>query len=184
MDEQIVLIKQLFSRAEELEIPIWLSNGWAIDARLGEITREHGDIDIAYAREKEDAYKDLLARMGFANYESVDYGFLVTKGDILLDSEPCDTLDSEYNFKDFPKNSCPWEKEGVIDNFALRCVSWEALYLEFLYYQDEVPKQEWREKDFTSLEIIENQLAYEQKQILANLYLNINDADSIKETNT
>ncbi|MBT3233135.1 MAG: hypothetical protein HN356_09995 [Calditrichaeota bacterium] len=49
---QIEVIKKLFTASELCDIPLWLGSGWAIDARLGEITREHGDIDIAFPSEK------------------------------------------------------------------------------------------------------------------------------------
>ncbi len=76
---QVDTIKKLFQEAELQGIPIWLESGWAIDARLGRITREHEDIDIAFALEKWSAYIQILENLGFENYEKMDYGFLRTK---------------------------------------------------------------------------------------------------------
>ena len=40
----IALIHDLFAETEEKNLPLWLESGWAIDAKLQEITREHDDI--------------------------------------------------------------------------------------------------------------------------------------------
>jgi hypothetical protein len=56
------------------------------------------------------------------------------------------------------ERSCPWEKEGEIAGCAVRCVSWEALYLEFLGCRVEIPRAEWREKEFESLRRVEAHL--------------------------
>ncbi len=81
----------------------------------------------------------------------MEYGFLIWKGEILIDSEPCYESDGQYNLRGFPEGSCPLEKEGRIDNFKVRCSSWEAIYFEFFGY----PKNEWKSKDFESIRIIE-----------------------------
>ncbi len=47
-DRHIELIHQFFSAADQNNLPLWLHGGWAIDAKLNYITREHEDIDIAY----------------------------------------------------------------------------------------------------------------------------------------
>lgn len=172
-DQQALIIQQLFTEAEHKGIPLWLESGWAIDARLGRITRMHEDIDIAYPKDQEAAYLDLLQHLGFDRHETMDYGFLRWHGDILIDSEPCHLINGQYNFTAFPARSCPVEKEGVICGYSIRCLSWEALYFEFLGYIQEVPMAQWREKDFYSLQIIEAHLSEERRQSLKQLYANI-----------
>lgn len=170
--EQIALIRTLFEEAERRNILLWLESGWAIDARLGKITREHEDIDIAFSKNQEAEYRQLIESLGFGEHEILDYGFLSRRGGVLLDSEPCFEFNGEYNFENFPAASCPIQKQGVLDGYQLRCVSWEALYFEFLGYEDEIPQKQWRDKDFQSLRAIETNLTAAQKQMLRNLYLN------------
>jgi hypothetical protein len=42
----------------------WLFGGWALDALLGEVTRDHGDIEFWVERKDADAVLDALARVG------------------------------------------------------------------------------------------------------------------------
>ncbi|MBD2105289.1 nucleotidyltransferase domain-containing protein [Leptolyngbya sp. FACHB-261] len=168
--QHLAVIQTLFDEAERRGILLWLESGWAIDARLGKITREHEDIDIAFARDKEDAYRELIKTLGFNQHEEMDYGFLSWRESILLDSEPCFKVNDEYSFENFPPGSCPLLKEGVIEGYSVRCLSWEAMYFEFLGYIDEIPQEQWRNKDFQSLQIIEAHLDEVKKQALKDLY--------------
>ncbi|MEU6443068.1 amino acid transporter [Streptomyces sp. NPDC047046] len=47
----------------------WIEGGWGIDALLGEQTRTHQDLDLAYRREDEAAIVAALAADGFAETE-------------------------------------------------------------------------------------------------------------------
>lgn len=173
IDQQVLIIQRLFTEAENKGIPLWLESGWAIDARLGSITRAHGDIDVAYPKDKETSYFELLQYLGFDRHETMDYGFLSWQGDILLDSEPCYEANGQYSFTTFPEGACPFEKEGAIYGYSIRCLSWEALYFEFLGYMQEVPLAQWRDQDFESLRIIEAHLSEDSRQSLKSLHANI-----------
>lgn len=156
--EHIAAIRELFDAAEERDLLLWLENGWAIDARLGRITRDHEDIDVAFPKEREDDYLSLIESLGYARHESTDYGFLRWRGEVLLDSEPCWKKAGEYGFENFPTGSCPLAKEGILQGYAVRCVSWEATYFEILGYIREIPEQQWRPKDFQSLRLVQSSL--------------------------
>lgn len=156
---QLALIRQLFDEAERRSIPLWIESGWAIDARLGRITRVHEDVDVAYAEDRADAYLELLGDLGFGEPEPESYGFLSRHGDVLFDSEPCRWMGGEYGFDGFPRGSCLFAKEGRLLGYRVRCLSWEAMYWEFLGYLREVPAAQWRAKDFESLRVIEANLA-------------------------
>ena len=165
---QISCIKRIFEKAELQGIPLWLESGWAIDARLGQVSRQHADIDIAYPDRQKELFLKILEHEGFENYKEMDYGLLMSKEDILIDAEPCflqmeSNLFPEYSFPGFPSNSCPIGKEGIIEGFPVRCLSWEAMYVEFLGYKMEVPAEKWRAKDWVSLELIEKHLTAEQR---------------------
>jgi 2''-aminoglycoside nucleotidyltransferase len=134
---RISTIQSLFTLSDSQSLPLWLESGWAIDARLGHITREHEDIDVAYPLERHEDYLAILHNLGFDR---------------------------------FPPGSCPDEKQGLIDGYPLRCLSWEAIYYEFIGYLDEVPKTRWREKDLTGFNIVESRLEAASREALKALY--------------
>jgi 2''-aminoglycoside nucleotidyltransferase len=63
-DLHIALIHQLFSEADQINMPLWLQGGWAIDTKLNRITREHEDIDIAYPGDRSEDFLALLSSFG------------------------------------------------------------------------------------------------------------------------
>ena len=69
MLEHLGAIRTLSTKAEELDILLWLESGWAIDVRLGKVTREHEDIDVAFAADRHMDY------LGLLNGEYVTEGF-------------------------------------------------------------------------------------------------------------
>jgi len=46
-------------------VKVWLDGGWAVDAALGEETREHGDVDLLVELDALDAIVDLLGDVGY-----------------------------------------------------------------------------------------------------------------------
>lgn len=169
---QIQLIRTILDEAERLGLPLWLESGWAIDARLGRVTREHEDIDLAFPSDRQAQFMDLLQSLGAVNIEETDYGFLIYVNDILLDCEPCHLQGESYELEDTPAGSCPWEKQGNIDDVAVRCTSWEAILWEYFYYLEEVPQTEWRNKDFTSYALAQQGLGEEKAVRLYQVFEN------------
>lgn len=55
----------LYTKLEDRGIKIWIDGGWAVDALLGEQTREHQDLDIAIERKDISSLKEYLADLGF-----------------------------------------------------------------------------------------------------------------------
>ena len=168
--EQVEAIKTLFTEAEHQGILLWLESGWAIDARLGKITRAHEDIDVAFPDDHRTTYLELIKLLRYNRYQEMDYGFLTFKDGILLDSEPCFQLNGKYNLKGFPSGTCPFAKEGTIDVFKVRCLNWKGMYFEFLNYMVETPQDRWRPQDFDSLKVIKNQIGIEDRKLLQEQY--------------
>jgi 2''-aminoglycoside nucleotidyltransferase len=166
----LAAIRELFDAAESRGVPLWLESGWAIDAQLGRITRPHDDIDVAFPRLRGDEYVELVESLGYQGHEFVDYGFLSWRGQVCLDSEPCHPVSGGHSFEGFPAGSCPDEKEGVIGGFPIRCVSWHALYFEMLGYLRDIPKSQWRPKDFESRRFIEANLDERCKREIEDLH--------------
>nr|WP_295927692.1 aminoglycoside nucleotidyltransferase ANT(2'')-Ia [uncultured Dyadobacter sp.] len=160
----IHFIELIFSAAASQGIKLWLESGWAIDARIGRITRVHEDIDIAYPQEHHDAYVGLLTDLGFSGFEQLDYGFLMSQNGVLIDSEPCSKIGMEYELPGFPAGSCPSLPEGMLNGKPVRCISWQAMYFEFLGYETEVPRSGWRPKDHDSLRLIGLHLGDQEKE--------------------
>jgi aminoglycoside 2''-adenylyltransferase len=150
----ISLIHDILAAAEERGLPLWLESGWAIDARLGMITREHEDIDLAFPGERHEQFMSVLQTFGSGKVEKTDYGFLVYARNILLDCEPCIQHGENYELEGAPAGSCPREKQGIIAGVALRCTSWETILWEYFSYLDEVPQTSWRPKDFESYALV------------------------------
>lgn len=153
--EEILLI---FSAADAKSIPLWLESGWAVDARLGSTTRDHEDIDIAYAAVFRIEFETMLRTLGYIMTEKNDDRFLMSKGEILIDAEPGIQDDKGYHPEGFPEGCLPKNREGRLQNATIHCISWEGMFWEFLFYTKEVPLQNWRTKDIETLEIITKHL--------------------------
>jgi aminoglycoside 2''-adenylyltransferase len=149
-DFHIALIHPLFAKAEQMNLPLWLQGGWAIDAKLNRVTREHEDIDIAYPGDRNDDFLTLLHAFGCVITEQTDYGFLADRQGILLDCEPCIRVGDDYELEGLPPGTCPQAPTGRLDGQPLRCTSWEAILWDYFYYIEEVPQRDWRLKDFSS----------------------------------
>jgi 2''-aminoglycoside nucleotidyltransferase len=152
-DLHIQLIHQLFLEADKINLPLWLQGGWAIDAKLNRITREHEDIDIAYPSDRSADFLSLLDDFGCVVTEQISYGFLANRQGILLDCEPCIRIEDQYELEDLPPGTCPLEPTGSLGGKLLRCTSWETILWDYFYYIEEVPQSEWRPKDFSSFAI-------------------------------
>lgn len=148
--QHISLIHRLFRLGEERDLPLWLQNGWAIDARLHRVTRNHADIDIAYPAERHAELLTLLQSFGRVRSEDTDYGFLAGLGDIQLDCEPCHPEGDRYELEGPPPGTCPWGKEGMLSGKPVRCTSWEAILWDYFHYLEEVPSTSWKPKDLAS----------------------------------
>lgn len=146
----IELIHQLFLEADQINLPLWLQGGWAIDAKLNRITREHDDIDIAYPGDRHTDFLALLDSFNCVIIEQTSYGFLAEIQGILLDCEPCIRVADGYELEDLPPGTCPPEATGSLGGKLLRCTSWEAILWDYFYYIEEVSQSEWRSKDFSS----------------------------------
>ena len=62
-----VLAADLLCELESRGITVWLEGGWAIDALLGEQTREHDDLDVLVAVEDVARLEAALGARGYAH---------------------------------------------------------------------------------------------------------------------
>jgi hypothetical protein len=61
---QLHVIRAVTGALEAAGIPAWLFGGWGLDARIGRITREHGDIEFWVERVNAERSKTLLVGAG------------------------------------------------------------------------------------------------------------------------
>jgi hypothetical protein len=63
-DAQLRVIKAVVNTLEVAGISAWLFGGWGLDARIGRITREHGDVEFWVERVNAERSKAVLAVAG------------------------------------------------------------------------------------------------------------------------
>jgi hypothetical protein len=61
---QLRVIRDVMAITRAAGIPVWLFGGWGLDARIGRITREHGDVEFWVERIHAERSRDALAAAG------------------------------------------------------------------------------------------------------------------------
>jgi hypothetical protein len=61
---QLRIIRKVIAATEAAGIPAWLFGGWGLDARIGRITREHGDVEFWVERIHAERSKAVLVEAG------------------------------------------------------------------------------------------------------------------------
>jgi aminoglycoside-2''-adenylyltransferase len=68
MDEraegQLRVIRDVIGVCRDAGVPVWLFGGWGLDARIGRITREHGDVEFWVERVHDERSAAALAAAG------------------------------------------------------------------------------------------------------------------------
>ncbi len=64
-DRQIALLREIDVFLREARIRYWLRGGWALDFITGEVTRDHGDIDLVTWKRHEGRVTRAFAQHGF-----------------------------------------------------------------------------------------------------------------------
>lgn len=122
----VELIRRLMLRADTVELPLWLTGGWAVDARLGRETAQQV-LELAHA---------------LGGHREID----VRVEGVVLDCEPCVHRDGGRAVDGMPADSCPEAKEGRIAATALRCASWQALLWSYFDHLQRRPLASWAPK--------------------------------------
>jgi Aminoglycoside-2''-adenylyltransferase len=60
------VIRKVLAVTQAADIPVWLFGGWGLDARIGRITREHGDVEFWVERIHAERSKATLVEAGAA----------------------------------------------------------------------------------------------------------------------
>jgi len=63
-ERQLRAIRKVIAVAQAADIPAWLFGGWGLDARIGRITRVHGDVEFWIERVHAERSKVALVQAG------------------------------------------------------------------------------------------------------------------------
>ena len=63
-ERQLHVIRSVIAITQAADISVWLFGGWGLDARIGRITREHGDVEFWVERIHAERSKTLLIGAG------------------------------------------------------------------------------------------------------------------------
>jgi RimJ/RimL family protein N-acetyltransferase len=58
-------VLRVLAAAASRNVRVWIAGGWGIDALLGEQSRAHADLDVAFSAEDESTLLDALALLGY-----------------------------------------------------------------------------------------------------------------------
>jgi 2''-aminoglycoside nucleotidyltransferase len=123
----VELIRRLALRAEASDLPLWLTGGWAVDARLGRMTRVHSAIGLAFPGERASEFDHLLQGLAAAQRVARAHGFSVRVEGVQLECEPCTGRHGAYGLDGAPAGACPEIMEGRVGGTPVRCASWQAI---------------------------------------------------------
>lgn len=126
----------LYDLLEREGIKIWIDGGWAVDALIGEQTREHADLDVALETRFLGRLRDVLAERGFQLIPRDDtrpWNFVLGNGAGLEVDVHSFTFDENGDGVYGPPENGDYYRadaltgEGVIEGRPVRCVSAEWL---------------------------------------------------------
>jgi hypothetical protein len=63
-ERQLRLIRKVVAVTQAADVPAWLFGGWGLDARIGRITREHGDVEFWVERIHDERSRAVLVDAG------------------------------------------------------------------------------------------------------------------------
>jgi hypothetical protein len=175
MDErtegQLRAIRSVIAVTRAADISVWLFGGWGLDARIGEITREHGDVEFWVERIHAERSKAVLVEAGAKALATQP---LEEACEFIWDGVPFSTAyfdrqpDGSFSqpagrWSDwlFPPGSFG-DEPGVLDGTPVLAMSVSGM----LAMKEQFPQlrngRPWRQKDLDDIEIL-RQLAAKQK---------------------
>ena len=123
---------RLYEQVRSAGIDVWIDGGWAVDALLGEQTRDHGDLDIALETRHVERLREVLARQGFQEAPRDDtsaWNFVLADGAGLEIDVHAFTFDAHGDGVYGPPENGDFYRaaaltgRGVIGGAPVRCIS-------------------------------------------------------------
>ena len=166
MDEtggQLRVIRKVVATLRAADVSAWLFGGWGLDARIGRITREHGDVEFWVERIHAERSKVLLLEAGATalptqppeescEYMWDDVSFSTAYFDRQSDGSFIQPLGRFSDWR-FPPDSFG-EEPVTLDGTPVLAMSVSGM----LAMKEQFPSlrngRPWREKDITDMEIL------------------------------
>jgi hypothetical protein len=162
-DAQLRVIRAVVNALGAAGISAWLFGGWGLDARIGRITREHGDIEFWLERTDAGRSKALLAEAGATvlatqppvescefTWDGVD--FSTAYFDRQPDGSSIQLLGRWSDWL-FPPNSFG-DEPGTLDGTPVLAMSVAGMIAMKEQFPNLRNGRPWRQKDIDDLEIL------------------------------
>jgi lincosamide nucleotidyltransferase A/C/D/E len=159
---QIDLIAEITAATTDAGVPTWLFGGWGLDARIGRVTRAHGDIEFWVDHVDADLVQQTLVEAGMTvrdtqpPEEATEYdrdGTWFSTAYFL--ARPGGTFTSRGRFDDwtFPMGSFP-DEPVILEGLPIRAMSVAGM----LAMKEQYPRlrngRPWRDKDVRDIEVM------------------------------
>jgi hypothetical protein len=172
MDErtegQLRVIRKVIAVTQAAGVPVWLFGGWGLDARIGRITREHGDVEFWVERGHAERSKALLVEAGATALatqppaEACEFTWdEVLFSTAYFDRQPDGSASQPLGrWSDwvFPPGSFG-DKPGMLDGTPVPAMSVSGM----LAMKEQFPQlrngRPWRQKDITDIAVLRGLLA-------------------------
>src|SRR5215469_7057831 len=160
---QLRVIKAVTDALRAVDIRAWLFGGWGLDARIGRITREHGDVEFWLERIHAERSKAVLVRAGATAlttqppaeacefiWDGVD--FSTAYFDRQPDGSSVQLLGRWSDWL-FPPGSFD-DEPGTLDGTPVPAMSVSGMLAMKEQFPDLRNGRPWRQKDIDDIEIL------------------------------
>jgi aminoglycoside-2''-adenylyltransferase len=163
MTAQLRIIKAVVNALDAAGIPAWLFGGWGLDARIGRITREHGDVEFWVERIDAERSKAVLTGAGAtalatqppeesceftwdgADFSTAYFDRRTDGAFIQLEGRWSDWLFPPGSFSDEP---------GALDGMPVRAMSVAGMLAMKEQYPHLRNGGPWRQKDIDDIKVL------------------------------
>jgi hypothetical protein len=165
---QLTVIRKVIAVTQKFDIPVWLFGGWGLDARIGRITREHGDVEFWVERIHAERSKSVLVGAGAVALatqppeEACEFTWHDAPfSTAYFDRQPDGSFSQPMGrFSDwlFPPGSFG-DEPGTLDGMEVPAMSAGGM----LAMKEQFPRlrngRPWRQKDIDDIEILRGLIA-------------------------
>ncbi len=162
-DGQLRVIREVIAVTQAAGLPVWLFGGWGLDARIGRITREHGDVEFWVERIHAEQSKAVLVDAGAAALmtQPPEEACEFTWGGVpfstaYFDRQPDGSsiqLLGRWSDWLFPPGSFG-DEPGVLDGTPVPAMSVSGMLAMKEQYPQLRNGRPWRQKDIDDIEIL------------------------------
>jgi Aminoglycoside-2''-adenylyltransferase len=162
-ERQLRVIRKVIAVTQAADISVWLFGGWGLDARIGWITREHGDVEFWVERIHAERSKAALIGAGATalTTQPLAEACEFTWDDVLFstayfDRQPDGSFSQPLGrWSDwlFPPGSFG-DEPGTLDGTPVLAMSVSGMLAMKEQYPHLRNGSSWREKDIADIEIL------------------------------